>query len=170
MSFQLQKDDVKKAFSIVRRETHFWVIVGVAVVMGIIWGGFHSGYNAIAALMTIGIFILIMRASTKPQISNESLVWHSPYTVSLSSKGVKTTSIHGESEKTWKGYTKVVETDEHFVLIRRSMVFTVLPKRGFGDKKLEAAREIFRGAMGQNFQTNTQRLSIGSQFPTKPRF
>jgi len=158
MSFQLQKEDVEKASSIVRRETHFWVLAGVAVVMGTIWGGFHSGYNAIAALMTIGIVIVIIRASTKPQrnkVWNESLVWNAPYTVSLSSKGVKRTSIHGKSEYTWERHKKVVETDEYFVLIRRTMGFIVLPKRGFGDKKLEAAREIFRGAMGENFQTKS---------------
>ena len=155
MSFQLQKDDVEKAFSIVQRESHFWVMVGVAGVIGIIWGGFRIGYNPIVALMTIAIFILIIGASVKQErnkILNESMLWHSPYTVSLSSKGVKTTSIHGNSENTWKGYKKVVETDEYFVLIRRSMRFIVLPKRGFGDKTLEAAREIFRGVMGENFQ------------------
>jgi hypothetical protein len=162
VSVQLEKEDVKKASSIVRREAPLVrcsrsVSFAVAAVIGITVGLTRSGYAAIAllsALVTIGILGLTIRAVTKRQMNkvlNESKVWHSPYTVSLSSDGVKTTSIHSKSENTWEGYKKVVETEQYFVLIHPTRAFLILPKRGFGDDKVELAREIFRGAMGENF-------------------
>jgi hypothetical protein len=66
--------------------------------------------------------------------------------VTVSSKGMTLHSSLGKSDSAWANFTKMLETDEYFLLYSGKGLFYPFPKQAFGgEHEVRRFRELIRG-------------------------